>query len=144
MDCPAHKQGNEAPVIYVNLPPIRFHVNWWEGNLPWFLVCLQCFFAQSRHHRISAESETLTKAPTPKDKACLDHGTCGHGSNPHQNRLKWVVHLSQNGTIGFDPQPCLCEPKCDSHPSGSFAIFKETPVKVSSPRTRRCTVVKIR
>ena len=25
--------------------------------------------------------------------------------NPHQNRLKWVVHLPQNGTIGFDPQP---------------------------------------
>ena len=21
------------------------------------------------------------------------------------NRLKWVVHLPQNGTIGFDPQP---------------------------------------
>ena len=25
--------------------------------------------------------------------------------NPHENRLKWVVHLPQNGTIGFDPQP---------------------------------------
>ena len=25
--------------------------------------------------------------------------------NPHSNRLKWVVHLPQNGTIGFDPQP---------------------------------------
>ena len=25
--------------------------------------------------------------------------------NPHQNRLKWVVHLPQNGTIAFDPQP---------------------------------------
>ena len=22
-----------------------------------------------------------------------------------KNRLKWVVHLPQNGTIGFDPQP---------------------------------------
>ena len=25
----------------------------------------------------------------------------------HSNRLKWVVHLPQNGTIGFDPQPSL-------------------------------------
>ena len=25
--------------------------------------------------------------------------------NPHYNRLNWVVHLPQNGTIGFDPQP---------------------------------------
>ena len=25
--------------------------------------------------------------------------------NPHENRLKWVVHLPQNGTICFDPQP---------------------------------------
>ena len=25
--------------------------------------------------------------------------------NPHQNRRKWVVHLPQNGTIRFDPQP---------------------------------------
>ena len=25
--------------------------------------------------------------------------------NPHSKRLKWVVHLPQNGTIGFDPQP---------------------------------------
>ena len=24
--------------------------------------------------------------------------------NPHENRLTWVVHLPQNGTIGFDPQ----------------------------------------
>ena len=23
--------------------------------------------------------------------------------NPDSNRLKWVVHLPQNGTIGFDP-----------------------------------------
>ena len=26
-------------------------------------------------------------------------------SNPHKNRLKRVVHLPQNGTIGFDPRP---------------------------------------
>ena len=36
-------------------------------------------------------------------------------SNPHQNRLKWVVHPPQNGTIGFDPQPhdqyCLVDVK---------------------------------
>ena len=25
--------------------------------------------------------------------------------NPHENRLKWVVHLFQNGTIGFEPWP---------------------------------------
>ena len=25
--------------------------------------------------------------------------------NPHYNRLKWVVHLPQNGTIVFEPQP---------------------------------------
>ena len=25
--------------------------------------------------------------------------------NPHQHRLKWLVHLPQNGTISFDPQP---------------------------------------
>ena len=40
---------------------------------------------------------------------------CGHGSkartpsenpNPHKNRLKWVVHLPEKGSIGFDPQPC--------------------------------------
>ena len=32
--------------------------------------------------------------------------------NPHQNRLKWVVHLPKNGTIGFDPQPSefTCNP----------------------------------
>ena len=25
--------------------------------------------------------------------------------NPHENRQKWVVHLPQNGTTGFDSQP---------------------------------------
>ena len=25
---------------------------------------------------------------------------------PTKNRLEWVVHLPQNGTIVFDPQPC--------------------------------------
>ena len=25
--------------------------------------------------------------------------------NPHENGPKWAVHLPQNGTIGFDPQP---------------------------------------
>ena len=43
----------------------------------------------------------------------------GHGSksrtpsehfNPHQNRPKWVVHLPQNGTIGFDPHAVLSGP----------------------------------
>ena len=32
--------------------------------------------------------------------------------NPHKNRLKWVVHLPRNGTIGFDPQPYLAH--CES------------------------------
>ena len=41
---------------------------------------------------------------------------CGHGSksrtpgkppNSHIDRLNWVVHLPQNGTIGFDPQPYI-------------------------------------
>ena len=27
--------------------------------------------------------------------------------NPHKKRLKWVVHLPQNDTIYFNPQPCL-------------------------------------
>ena len=40
--------------------------------------------------------------------------TNGHGSklrtpsehpNPDSNRLHWVVHLPQNGTIGSDPLP---------------------------------------
>ena len=26
---------------------------------------------------------------------------------PNKRRLKWVVHLSQNGTIGFDPWPYM-------------------------------------
>ena len=30
--------------------------------------------------------------------------TLSEHPNPHY-RLKWVVHLPQNGTIGFDPQP---------------------------------------
>ena len=55
--------------------------------------------------------------PTPPDsiacKGAFFHPH-GHGSkartpsehpNPHENRLKWVVHLPQNGNIGFDPQP---------------------------------------
>ena len=25
---------------------------------------------------------------------------------PTKHELNWVVHLSQNGTVGFDPQPC--------------------------------------
>ena len=25
--------------------------------------------------------------------------------NPNYNRLKWVVHLPENGTIGVDPRP---------------------------------------
>ena len=29
--------------------------------------------------------------------------------NPRKNRLKWMVHLPQNGTIGFDPQPHVQE-----------------------------------
>ena len=29
--------------------------------------------------------------------------------NPHENRLIRVVHLPQNGTIGFDPQPYTFE-----------------------------------
>ena len=42
----------------------------------------------------------------------------GHGSksrvppsehpDPHENRLKWVVHLPEIGTIGFDTQACIC------------------------------------
>ena len=49
----------------------------------------------------------------------------GHGSksrtlsedpNPHQNRLKWVVHLPQNGTIGFDPPPTFKKQKRNPQP----------------------------
>ena len=51
------------------------------------------------------------KCNIPQEKV-----SCGHGSksrtpsehpNPHENRLKWVVHLAQNGINGFDPQSCL-------------------------------------
>ena len=57
--------------------------------------------------------------PPPREPA----GPNGHGSkshtpsehpNPHYNRLKWVVHLPRNGTIGFDPQP-----NANSPPFGS-------------------------
>ena len=46
----------------------------------------------------------------------LDHLAMGQNPIPPVNPLKWskkwVVHLLQNGTIGFDPQP--------------FALFKGT------------------
>ena len=39
----------------------------------------------------------------------LRHGsksrTSSEHPNPHQNRLTCVMHLPQNGTFGFDPQP---------------------------------------
>ena len=40
--------------------------------------------------------------------------------NPHSNRLKRVVHLLQNGTIGFDPHPYLSHGRRFS-PRASFA-----------------------
>ena len=52
---------------------------------------------------------------------------CGCGSkprlspsehpNPHSNRRKWVLHLPQNGTIGFDPWPCRFSFRCPFGPS---------------------------
>ena len=51
-----------------------------------------------------------THFPTVTPRS-LGHGSQPHTPsehpNPHQNGLKWAVHLSQNGTIGVDPQPLL-------------------------------------
>ena len=41
--------------------------------------------------------------------------------NPHQNKLRWVVDLPQNGTIGVDPRPYL-RIKFNPSPSTASAI----------------------
>ena len=43
----------------------------------------------------------MAMGQNPKSRTASEH------PNPLRNKigLKWVVHLPQNGTIGFDPQP---------------------------------------
>ena len=63
--------------------------------------------------------------------------TCGHWSKPRtplKQVLKCEVHLRQNGTMGFNPQPCFCwvqrlsqhqgkfEPYHMSHPEGGVMV----------------------
>ena len=69
--------------------------------------------AAKRGHANYGLTSKLIETTKRKNKTAV---TCGHGSkprtpsehpNPRKNRVTWVVHLPQNGTIGVDPQPCL-------------------------------------
>ena len=58
-----------------------------------------------------AALQTLATAPEKKQNLQLLPRPWVEIPYPHSNipiptnRLKWVVHLAQNGTIGFDPRP---------------------------------------
>ena len=68
----------------------------------------------SKHTSFGAGLFLEESAPLKKLAVRLVFPLHGHGSKSrtpgehpshHSNRPKWVVHLLQNGTIGFDPQP---------------------------------------
>ena len=110
----------QAPPILVD-----FSGDWdvhWGGNQafdPWPLGC-SCQ-VESNGQSTRAKQLHLTRPPlgaeaalhaslagNPAPKCRKAATTCGHGSksrtpsehpNSHSNRLKWVVHLPQNGTI---------------------------------------------
>ena len=65
--------------------------------------------------------------------------------NPNKNRPKWVVHLPQNGTIGFDPQTHIVLQRpynMDEHCRKAFNLAKPTSfTKAQSyPACRLCIV----
>ena len=53
-----------------------------------------------KHRNIFGTLQNLNKKTRRWHLITFEH------RNPHYNRLEWVVvHLPQNNTIGFDPQP---------------------------------------